>query len=308
MSSHESTGLTRREALAVAGAGIIASQGKLVSAEPLKVNRPVCVFAKPLQHLSFDELGKRLKAIGAKGIEATLRPGGQIEPQDFGRRLPELCEALAKHEQRVVIATCNINQVTSESLQQLEAFKANGIQFLRTNYYRFDLKKPLLPQIDVFAKKAIELAETCADLGVCALYQNHAGDKYLGAALWDVLGILKEVNPKGMKLAFDVRHASLELTQSWPSALRAVESYVGALFVKDFKWQDGKVQNVPLGDGGTSAVLMRALKRPAIAEQDILPVSLHVEYFDHKAPGLQEQRWQAVENDMQVLRQTLSKV
>ena len=44
------------------------------------MQNPVCVFNKPLQHLSYDEQAKLVAEMGFVGIEGTVRKGGHVEP------------------------------------------------------------------------------------------------------------------------------------------------------------------------------------------------------------------------------------
>ncbi len=272
--------------------------GQTQAAEP---DHPLIIFAKPLQHLEFDELGKRLKSIGVQGIEATLRSGGQVAPENFERELPRLTDALAKHGQRVIIAASDINQADSATQKQLEQFAKAGIPNLRMQYYRYDYSQPILPQLDGFAKQAAKLAAMCKSLGVKALYQNHAGKDYVGSALWDLEQVLRGIDPQSLAVAYDIRHTSLELSQSWPSGYAAIRPHIGAIYIKDVAWIDNKPENVALGKG-IARPLFDAIKREGL----IGPLSLHVEYIDHRGAELQEQRWQAVAHDVATVRSWLA--
>ncbi len=263
--------------------------------------QPLIIFAKPLQHLEFAELGKRLRSLGVQGIEATLRAGGQVTPENFERDLPKLVEALAKYDQRVVIASSDLNQADSTTQRQLEQFVKAGIPNFRMQYYRYDYSQPILPQLDSFAKQATELAAMCNMLGIKALYQNHAGKQYVGAALWDLEQVLRGIDPQAMAVAYDVRHASLELSQSWPSAYATIRPHIGAVYIKDVAWINNKPENVPLGQG-IARPLFNAVKRDGL----IGPLSLHVEYIDHTQAAMQEQRWSAVAQDVNTLRAWLA--
>ncbi|MCA9132329.1 MAG: TIM barrel protein [Planctomycetales bacterium] len=262
---------------------------------------PVAVFAKPLEHLEFDELGRRLQSLGVQGIEATLRQGGQVAPPQFASDLPRLTEALAKYDQRVLIAASDINQVSKENELQLQQFSAQGIPYIRMSYYRYDLAQPLLPQLETFARQARGLAALCQSLGITALYQNHAGRNFVGAALWDLQQVLQEIEPRQLAVAFDVRHAAAELTQSWPAGYALLRPHVGAVYVKDFAWTDNRPQNVPLG-AGVVQPLFEQVQQAGLRG----PLSLHMEHIDHRPAALQEQRWAAVVRDVNTLRSWLA--
>ncbi len=259
--------------------------------------QPLVVFAKPLQGMSIDELGRRLKLIGVQGLEATLRKGGQIEPEKLAADLPKFCEVLATHDQRVIIATCDLNRVEEGAEDYLKTLAKSRIPFLRMAYYRYDFSRPVLPQLERFGREAAAFGQLCESQGVKALYQNHAGAGYVGAALWDLLEVLQEVAPRQIAIAIDLCHTTHELSESWPVAYRAVRDRIGAVFVKDFKWIDGKATNVRLGEGRA-----KPLWEQLVRDGFVGPISLHMEHLDHRPSELVEERWQATADDVAVLR------
>jgi hypothetical protein len=98
--------------LAATGASVSLATGTL--AEPIRApiseSTPIVVFAKHVQGMSFDELGRRLKSINVQGVEATLRRGGQIVPNALKDSLGSYVDALAKHDQRILIAASDVNE------------------------------------------------------------------------------------------------------------------------------------------------------------------------------------------------------
>ncbi len=293
--------LNRREILAT---GIVAtattclpSRSRLMAAQAQSQTHPIAVFSKPLQTMPVEELGKRLQAIGVQGLEATLRKDGQIEPEKLAAELPGFCEALAKYDQRVIIATSDVNKVDAAAEQYLKTLAKEKIPYLRMAYYRYDLKSPILPQLAQFAREAKVLGQLCEANGVTALYQNHAGAAYVGAALWDLLEVLQDVAPKQIAVAIDLCHTTHELSESWPAAYQAIRPRIGAVFAKDFDWIDGKAINVPLGKGRAKP-LWEILVRDGFAG----PISLHMEHIDHRPNDRLEERWQATKVDVEVLK------
>ncbi|MCA9126200.1 MAG: TIM barrel protein [Planctomycetales bacterium] len=285
--------------LTAAVTGSPAVQAEESSADS-KASPPIAVFAKPLQALPPRELGKRLKSIGVDGIEATLRVGGQVEPEDFPTKLPPLCDALAESDQRVVIAATDINAVDVETERQLNLLAAQRIEFVRTKYYRYDFARPILPQLDDMAKQAEQLASLCRSLGVTALYQNHAGQGYVGSALWDLQRVLAEIDPQHFGVAVDIRHATVELSTSWRAGYLAIRPHMRALYIKDFIWHEGKPLNVPLGEG-----YVRPMFQQILADGLIGPLSVHMEHLDHRDASLVDQRWLRVVRDVDTLRSWL---
>ncbi len=262
---------------------------------------PIAVFAKHVQSLSSDELGRRLKDIGVQGIEATLRKGGKIDPANLSQELEGLCEALAKNDQKILIAASDVNQVNSESEAYLHELARQSVPHFRMAYYRYDFNKPLLPQLDAFARQAEQLAELCKDLKIKALYQNHAGRRYVGAAVWDLRHVLSQVSPKHLAVALDIRHTTLELSQSYEAGYQAIRDHIGAIYVKDFEWIDGTPLNVPLGKGRSKPLFDLILRDGLVG-----PLSLHMEYTDHNDPSQTEASWKAIEADVKTLQAWLA--
>ena len=237
----------------------------------------ICAFEKPLQFLPFDELAELFSDIGFNGVEATVRPGGHVLPEKVEDDLPRYLDALKKHGQEMTVLTSGISGIDSPHAEKVLRTAAKlGVKHYRMNWFRYDLKKPLLPQLDELRPKLKELAALNRELGLTALYQNHAGSNMVGAPLWDIYSIIKDFDPKQIALAFDIRHATVEGGLSWPIQFHLVKSHIGAVFVKDSVWEKGKVKNVPLGQGMVDKNFFPLLKEINFTG----PISLHVEYLD----------------------------
>lgn len=294
--------MKRRSFLATSTALTAAAMtAKSKAKEPEATKNPIAVFTKHVQGLSFAELGKRLKSINVQGVEATLRPGGQIEPENLAKELGAYVDALAASDQKILIAASNVNAANKESEAYLKQLAKFQVPYLRMAYYRYDFSKPLIPQLESFAKQAKELAALCGAHGVTALYQNHAGKNYVGAALWDLRELLSGISPKNISVAIDIRHTSLELSQSYQAGYMAVKEHVGATYVKDFVWRDGKPENVPLGEGRAKPLFSLIQKNGFVG-----PLSLHMEYTDHRDPTLLEKSWDLIAKDVRTLHRWLT--
>lgn len=292
--------MLRRSFLAAAAATTVATScTKTRACEPRQ--NPIAVFAKHIQEMPVAEMARRLKSIGVDGIEATLRKGGQIAPENITDALGKLVDTLATQDQRILIAASNVNQINKNNLKYLEALSKHGIQYFRMEYYRYDAKQPILPQLEQFHSQASELALVCESLGLTGLYQNHAGAKYAGAALWDLHQLLGEIAPEQIAVALDIRHTTLELTQSYSTAYRAIRPRIGATYVKDYAWVDNKPINVPLGQGQAKPLFDLVQKDGFVG-----PLSLHMEYTDHRDPEQLETSWQAIAKDVKTLQQWLA--
>ena len=96
----------------------------------------------------------------------------------------------------------------------------------------------------------------CADLnercGIRGAYQNHAG-AWVGAAVWDLWLLLKELDTPWLGVQYDVRHAMVESAHAWVQGMRLTARMINSLVIKDYAWHtvDGrwKAYSVPLRTG-----------------------------------------------------------
>lgn len=271
--------------------------------EPLR-ELPLCVFTKPFNSLSFDQLAEKVAELGFQGIEAPVRPGGHVLPIEVPTRLPKLVSALKKQGLEISVLTSNINSVSDRvSRQTLEVAAELGIKQFRMQYFKYDKSAPVFEQLDKWSKAIAELAAFCSKLGIQAVYQNHAGVNYMGAALWDLQHVLREIDPAHVGVAYDIRHATVEGGTSWPLTFRMIAPHVVTVYVKDFVWKEARVENVPLGQGQIDSAFFKMLSDTEFQG----PISLHEEYIDHKDPALVPQHLGAIKQDLGVLSSWLGK-
>lgn len=264
-----------------------------------------CTFTKSLQHLDYDALAERIAALGFDGIEAPVRPKGHIEPAKVEEELPKMVEALRKRDLEITVLTTGINEVSDE--QRTEALLRTaadlGIERFRMAYYKYDLGKPIFPQVDEFRPKLRDLVEAAREIGIKPIYQNHSGRNYFGATVWDLAETLQDFDPDDVGIAFDIGHATTEGSKCWPLHWAVCRRHVDTVYVKEPHWKEpGKPPRVgPLGEGGVDRGFYETLRKSDFRG----PISLHVEYFDHRDPSQEAAFLAAVEKDFARLRSFL---
>ncbi len=295
--------LNRREYLAVTAVGLSTLMSKAQAAPADKVGRRIYVFTKPIQQLSFAETASYLAKWDVGGVEATVRSGGWFEPNEAEEKLPKMMEELRKVERAGVILTNDVNHADHQDVRRvLEPASKVGIRYMRMAYYKYDLSKKILPQLEDFAKQAKGLAEVCKALKMTALYQNHAGSNYVGGPLWDLMEVLRDIDPTHMSVALDIRHATIESTQAWQAGYARLRDNVGAIFAKDAIYVGGKVDDGPLGRSEKGKQLFDMINK----DHPEVPISLHMEFLDHRKPELLTQRLDAISKDVATLRAWLN--
>ncbi len=268
--------ITRRHFLTTTAAALACASLRAAPAAP---KYHFCAFEKPLQFLSYEDMAQLLADAGYNGIEATVRNGGHVLPEKIEEDLPRMIEALQKRNLDLTILTSDITSVEQPLTEKvLRTAAKHGIKRYRMMWYKYDTKQPILPQLDAIAKKLPALVDLTHSLGMTALYQNHNGPNMVGAPIWDFYQLIKGYNPTDISFAFDIMHATIEGGHSWPIQFKLIQSHLGAVYMKDFKWVEGKVTGQPLGHGQVDSKYFTLLKQSGYTG----PVSVHVEYLDGK--------------------------
>lgn len=301
--------MNRRQFLAATSAGL-AIANATNAAGAFAANAPpkhsICVFTKPFNSLSFEQLADAMAKIGFNGIEAPIRKGGHVEPEQVPDKLPELAAAMKKRDLEITLMTTDINDPNDPLTETVLKTAAElGITRYRMKYLKYDMKKAIRPQIENWKSQIHDLAAMNKELGITGLYQNHAGRNYLGAGIWDLALLLDGVDKNDVGVAYDIRHATVEGGTCWPIAFKMITPHISMVYVKDFQWgESAKPKNVPLGEGRVDG--KEFVKLLAQTDYDG-PISLHEEYLNHKDPELVPQHLAAMKKDLATLNGWLGK-
>lgn len=158
-------------------------------------------------------------------------------PESASDELPKLAEVFANHELKINILTTDILGVDSPNVQSiLDVARGLGIQRYRMGFHRYNLKASIKPQLESLKPKFKELAALNRESSVSAVYQNHAGGKYVGASFWDLQYLLSEIPNNEIGCIFDIRHAVAEGSGAWPVFYDIIKPHISALSAKDFRW------------------------------------------------------------------------
>lgn len=208
-------------------------------------------------------------------IELTLRPDGHIKPENAANELPAMAAAFAKHQRRILMLGTSFIRPDEPHIEStLRAAKQLGIQYYRHRGFQYRPGTPIKDQIASFRSQAREFAAISKAIGIQALYQNHAGANFVGAAIWDLDQVLDDIDPKHFGVALDVRHLLVEQGRAWPTAIRLIAPRVGSLFVKSFRWDRDRTIETPLREGIVTPEMANAV----VGERPSLPICVHVEH------------------------------
>jgi len=261
-------------------------------------------FTKTLQDLSYEKTAQAAVDLGWDGIECPVRSKGHVLPERVEEDLPKMAEALkAKGQELLVLATDIRGADEPLTGKVLRAAAKAGVKLYRLGPMRYKEGTPIPRQLDEFRARLKELAALNRELGLTGLIQNHSGNGYVGAPVWDLHELLKDFDPVQLGVHYDIGHATVEAGLSWPTNFALVKDRIGAVIAKDFYWthapgQGAKTVWVPLGKGSIQPKFFAMLKAAGFRG----PITIQFEYPWEGGDAL-ESRLRAMKEDTRVLRE-----
>jgi sugar phosphate isomerase/epimerase len=267
---------TRRAALVT---GLAALR---LAATPASRNLKVAIFSKHLQFLEGAELARPVAEMGFDGIDITVRAGGHVEPSRAAEDLPPLVSLIRQHKLEVPMVTTDIVDAASPNARTvLRTLASLGIRYYRWGGFKYRDDQPLSSQFEDFHRRSAQLAALNAEYKVCAMYHTHSGVDLVGAPVWDIFLILKDLDPHAVGINYDIGHATVEGgLGGWMDSFRLAEPYIRGIACKDFTWQKDPSGNwnpawLPLGQGMVRFPTFFSLLAKTAFDG---PVQLHFEY------------------------------
>jgi sugar phosphate isomerase/epimerase len=244
-----------------------------------KSESQICIFSKHLHWLEIPEMAKAVADMGYDGIDLTVRKDGHIAPEKASEELPKAIAQIRKAGLNVpMIATDIIDPDHPLTEPILKAASASGVRFYRTSYLNYDPSLGVAKSLEKYKKQLEKLAALNKKYNIHGAYQNHAGTR-VGAAVWDLWLLLKNIDPQWLGVQYDPKHATAEGGQSWIFDLDLLQNHIRCMDIKDFYWKkDGNVWKhklVPLGEG-----MVDFKKYFSLVKQYNIsgPMSIHFEY------------------------------
>ncbi len=260
----------------------------------LTMGKPsVCVFSKYLQFLNYADLARTCKELGLDGIDLTVRKGGHVEPDTLHRDLPNAVDSIRAEGLVVSMITTNLNDGADPTAKPiLEAASQHGIRYVRCGGLKYEKDGNPYDQLAGHLSKLRELSKMAEDLGLVLGYHNHSGMYNVGAPLWDLLWLVREIGSDSFGSNFDVGHACIEGgLGAWEINARVLAQYVKMMAVKDYLWENKELQWVSLGSGQAKLVETLKIMRDAGFAG---PISLHIEYKTPSRDALLDEIRQSV--------------
>jgi len=275
---------TRRSFLhtaAVAAAGLGSGAPGLPAQEKPAGPLKICVFSKHLQFLDWQGLAGTAAEIGFDGIDLTVRDGGHVLPERVEQDLPKAAEIIRRAGLALPMVTAGIVDTRSPHVESmLKTFGALGIPRYRWGGFQWVDSIPMPVRLEELKRDAALLAEMNGKYGLCAMYHNHSGME-VGASIWDLWYILKDLDHARLGVNYDVTHATIEGgLGGWITSLRLVSPMLKGIAIKDFRWSRNaagawRIEWCPIGEGMVNFKRFFALVKEAGFAG---PIQMHFEY------------------------------
>ncbi|MBZ5622707.1 MAG: sugar phosphate isomerase/epimerase [Acidobacteriia bacterium] len=262
----------------------------------------VAIFSKHLQFVAGEELAKAARDIGFDDIDITVRKGGHVAPERVRQDLPPLVATIRQHGLGVPMITTDIVDTETPFTEDILATMSElGIRNYRWGGYKYSASQPYAAQLDQMKPRIAKLAALNSRHHVCAMYHTHSGTGVVGASIWDLHILLKDLDPNAVGVNYDVGHAVIEGgVGGWINSFRITGRHLRGIAVKDFLWaKDAKgnwqPQWKPLGEGMVRFPQFFGM----VAEANFAgPLQVHFEY----PLGGPEETFAAMKRDLGKLR------
>lgn len=219
---------------------------------------------------------------GFDGIDLTVREGGHISPARVQDDLPRAAEIVRGAQLQLPMITTDIRDITSPHVSSiLKSASALGIRYYRWGDFRYSEKTAIPDQLAELKPRVRDLAALNQENRICGIYHTHSGRGRVGASIWDLWMLFRELDSRYIGINYDIGHATVEGGDGgWIHSARLTAAMMRGVAVKDFRWERTEkgrwhAQWCPLGQGmvdlrGFLAILSR--------NRFAGPVQLHFEY------------------------------
>ena len=280
--TQERWGMSRRHFVGAVGVGAgMAALGRAAGdgageTERMRIN----VFSKHLQWRDYPGMAETAREVGFDGVDLTVRPKGHVLPERVKDDLPKAVEAVKKAGLRIEMMTTGITDPRDPTTQAiLETASTLGIRYYRLGSFRYAQTGSIPEQLKEWRPVFRELAAMNQQYRIHGALQNHCGERNVGAPIWDIPELIKDLDPIWMGCQFDIRHATVEGGMAWPIHFRLIAPYVMTIIAKDFLWKKTekgwRAVNCPLGEGMVDFPRYFGMVKKARIPG---PLSLHYEY------------------------------
>jgi len=215
----------------------------------------VCLYSQHLIKVEYEAVGMILRDLGFDGCDMAVVPGSHIPPEQAGSDLMRGIEAVSGVGLEVPIISTSVTSPQDPNGRQILAIAGfMGVSLFRPGYWRYGNAPMREMRLAEVQREMLGLASVARAYNIATALHNANGD-CVGAALTDVNGILRNIDPRWVGYDFDPGFATETAGVDGADGLmRLAMPKVKAVTVRDFTWSKGapdarKAIPCPLGEG-----------------------------------------------------------
>ena len=154
-----------------------------------------------------------------------------------------------------MLTTDIVDTQTPYAEDMLKTMSELGIRHYRWGGFKYDAKTPMAQQLEDLKPRVAKLAALNSRYKASAMYHTHSGIGVVGASIWDLWYLMRDLDPKSVGVNYDVSHAMIEGgLGGWIDSFKITGNHLRGIAVKDFAWgKDAKgshqAQWKPIGEG-----------------------------------------------------------
>ena len=212
----------------------------------------ISVFSKHFQWTSWEETATLAAEIGFDGVDLTVRDAGHVLPERVESDLPKAVEVIRKAGIEVPMITTGIIDPRSPHAEAiLKTASSLNIRHYRWGGLTYNAVKSIDDQLNDMRPRVKDLWALSKEHNVCGMYHTHSGPGLVGAPIWDVWLLFRDLNPQWIGANYDIGHATVEGGYGgWIASARLLKDHMRGIALKDFKWAksaEGHTYNDPFG-------------------------------------------------------------
>lgn len=277
---HDPDPVTRRQFLRTSGLAL-GAMASMQAAPTTSMPWPVIGFTKPFVDLSPEATAALVAEVGWDGIDCPVRKRDtHVAIERVADDLPRMADALQQRGKKIHLVTTDILRLDARAEKILNVVAELGIKRYRLGFTHYEEGRSIPDTVREMSAQLRDLATFNHARGLQGCFQNHSGATYVGAAIWDVWLMTRDLDPSSLGFCFDIGHAMIEGGLSWPTQARLTSPQWSAISLKDFAWEKSSARGweprwCPLGEGSVPRQFFENLKSSGFRG----PISQHHEYF-----------------------------
>lgn len=181
------------------------------------------------------EVAKAVTELGLERVDLTVQAfPGHVDPAKAKSDLPAFISALKQGGVSTPIITTSIMDADSLNAEAiLDAASSAGVTHYVWGGLTYDAGQPYQPQLDALKPRIEKLVKLNQKYKIKGLYHPRAGVTNVGAAFMDILGVLRNFDPRFVGIQYDTASLLQPMRDVFVMHMRLGGAYIGGMALND---------------------------------------------------------------------------